>query len=547
MSNKVTQKVDTNLDNYTLVDLLTILNIDVPTVENVTETTERYIQKFRKEKNDTMVFFFTDIRDTLLVYVDELKTSKDAQIAQERAQSELWWSSQQVLPQPDQIQKDKITERRNNTEIYNNIHAPMNERQLGVSNVKAVDVAQDTLNPNLTNTTNRIISLDSQYRQVTGVRSVSTDYTLDLTEPLINVLSLRPYSFQVPYNWYTITTQNSCFFLTFADSGISITISIESGNYTSSSFVTSLISSLKNAGITFPSTTETPVSYSSITGKLTLFLYGGEYIETLDDGTEVIHTIDDTTVITFYDPTNNLSCFNGACDHTHVINQTLGWLMGFRVPYENVNSYGNLAYGILNLVGPKYLIVVLDDFNQNHINSGLIGIDELSKTLKLPNYYSPDLPYECVAAQPTGTNLDNLTDLLKQDKNAGTLIMDKWNASYSARAKVLPSAPRTLTQSQIYTINEILKNNDRYSNYTKTTTPTCTDTFAIIPLDKKNLAVGELYVEDSSTLQLNKRVYFGPVHIDRLRLKLLDDRGNVLDLNGGDWCITIIAEILYQY
>ena len=92
-----------------------------------------------------------------------------------------------------------------------------------------------------------------------------------------------------------------------------------------------------------------------------------------------------------------------------------------------------------------------------------------------------------------------------------------------------------------------MKNNERYSNYTKISSPSCTDTFAVIPLDKKNLAVGELYVEDSSTLQLNKRIYFGPVNIDRFRVKLLDDKGAVLNLNGGDWCLTLIAEILYQY
>ena len=57
MNSKVSQKIDTNLDNYTLVDLLTILEIDVPTVENVTETTARYIKQFEREKNETMVFF----------------------------------------------------------------------------------------------------------------------------------------------------------------------------------------------------------------------------------------------------------------------------------------------------------------------------------------------------------------------------------------------------------------------------------------------------------------------------------------------------------
>ena len=92
-----------------------------------------------------------------------------------------------------------------------------------------------------------------------------------------------------------------------------------------------------------------------------------------------------------------------------------------------------------------------------------------------------------------------------------------------------------------------MKNNSRYSNAVKTSSPSCTDTFAIIPLDKKNMTTGEIYVEDSSTLQLNKRIYFGPVNIDRFHLKLLDDRGNLLNLNGGEWCMTIIAEVLYQY
>jgi len=191
--------------------------------------------------------------------------------------------------------------------------------------------------------------------------------------------------------------------------------------------------------------------------------------------------------------------------------------------------------------------VVLDDFNQNHLNGGLIGIDQLSKTLKLPTYYSRDLPYVCTPADPSGTNIKTNTVQLADNVDAGTLIMDKWNATYVPTVKVLPSAPRILTKSQIYSINEILKNNSRYSNTVKTSTPTCTDTFAIIPLDKKNMTTGEIYVEDSSTLQLNKRIYFGPVHIDRFHLKLLDDRGNLLNLNGGEWCMTIIAEVLYQY
>ncbi len=542
MSGKISQKIDTNINNYTLVDLLTILEIDVPTVENVTESTERYIRKYESENNQTMVFFFKDMRDSLLVYVDQLKTKKDAEYAEARAEYDLWWSSQQVLPQTDQVQKDKITERRNNVTTFNNQYFPMNDKQLGVTNVKNVDVAQDTLNPTLTNTTTRIITLDSQYRQVSGINNLSTDYTLDLTEPLINVLSLRPYSFQVPYTWYTVDIQNSCFFITLTDGGentTSVTISLQYGNYSTTSFIEELTTSLTDAGFTF---LDTPATFNSINGKLTLNLYGGTYT----DG-ETTYEIDGTTVVTFFDPSNELSCYNGPCLPTTVINHTLGWLMGFRLPFITVYSDGNEASAILSLSGPKYLIVVLDDFNQNHLNGGLIGIDQLSKTLKLPTYYSRDLPYVCTPPDPSGTNIKTNTVQLADNVDAGTLIMDKWNATYVPTVKVLPSAPRILTKSQIYSINEILKNNSRYSNNVKTSTPTCTDTFAIIPLDKKNLAVGDLYVEDSSTLQLNKRIYFGPVNIERFRVKLVDDRGGVLNLNGGDWCLTLIAEVLYQY
>ena len=77
--------------------------------------------------------------------------------------------------------------------------------------------------------------------------------------------------------------------------------------------------------------------------------------------------------------------------------------------------------------------------------------------------------------------------------------------------------------------------------------PTNMDTFAIIPLRYGSLTTGQLYTEVSGQFQDNKRIYFGPVDIDRLRITLLDDRGNLVDLHGGDWCVTLISENLYQY
>jgi hypothetical protein len=129
--------------------------------------------------------------------------------------------------------------------------------------------------------------------------------------------------------------------------------------------------------------------------------------------------------------------------------------------------------------------------------------------------------------------------------DAGDLLMDKLNVTFKKYPQLLPSAPRTLTQSQLYTINQIIKNNDNNSNF-RTMAPTTTDVFALVPV-KANMPVGRMYVEFSGSLQDNKRTYFGPVNIDRLRVRLLDDKGNVLNLHGSEWSITIISENLYQY
>jgi len=47
-------------------------------------------------------------------------------------------------------------------------------------------------------------------------------------------------------------------------------------------------------------------------------------------------------------------------------------------------------------------------------------------------------------------------------------------------------------------------------------------------------------------LQNQERVYFGPVNIRRMTVRLVSDRGNVIDLNGSDWTFSLIAEQLYQ-
>jgi hypothetical protein len=586
--------IDTNVANYTIPELMQIAMISELNSVEIIQNTNKLISHFSSNSdggsyNPVLVKFFTDVQNQLLIAASNSnssnsnsqnkKTGKNSQkqnnqkkTIQEQQVSN--WIQNEYLKQDDSVQRDKVTDRDQKIDILPGTHDTMKQQQLGVSNTYNVEVAQDNLNPTLKNTINRLMNLDSRYRQSSsgnnnyndGFEGSSTNYTLDLSDPLVNVLSIRLYSYQIPFTWYNIDVQygNTCFWITqpYTDGTVvNIPVTIPSGNYNSGALIVTALNQSFVAmgfGARPGSGTNIFVSYSSVTGKITFDLYGAVFHGLA--GTEyegISFTVDTTTEITFFDFTATLQCnpaLNKCVNKTYYMDESLGWLLGFRVPFLNVaeldsfGNPGNTGVAVLNLYGTKYLILVIDDFNQNHINNTFVTISETSKQIKLPSYYSPDLPYVCLngGGLGTGSNINSLVGSLNQNTDAGLLIEDKANLGVVNVPVMVPSAPRVLTQSQIYTINEIMKNNLNRTNY-KTRAPTNPDMFSIIPIKTYGVQTGGLIVEFGGTLQDNKRTYFGPVNIERLKVQLLDDKGNVLNLNGADWSINMICECLYKY
>ena len=64
----MSNEFDTNVDNYTLAELLTIISLDTPTPdrESVTDACDELILKFQRENNTKFVLFFKDIKNALL-------------------------------------------------------------------------------------------------------------------------------------------------------------------------------------------------------------------------------------------------------------------------------------------------------------------------------------------------------------------------------------------------------------------------------------------------------------------------------------------------
>ena len=523
MATNKSLQIDTNINNYTYPELLIILDLDDATDTGlIIKKTNAYIEKYTRERNDRMIIFFNEMQAKLLDYAKQLATSgEDAEYGPSQKQTDKWIKNIESLPQSNKVQTEKITDRLQKIGVYSNNHLPMNREQLGVNNTYDLPVAQDgKLNPTLKNTTQRLIVLDSFFRQESSGPSISTDYTLDLSDHLTDVLSLRLWSIEVPLTYYVIDVNygNTCFWVSDASGGIinNIAISIPSGNYIPSTFVTALNDAFTEAGFTFTSPV-IPVSYNSSNYKITMKLNGGTYMPPVGSTTTAFIINPDTTRLIFFDPTITLQCEITCVQHGLYLNQTLGWLMGYHISTGTipVEAAGNTADSVLDLNGPRYFILALDDYNQNHLNNGLVSITEPSKVVKLPSYYSPDQPYICEPSQ------------------------------FGQVAQLIQSSPRTLTQSQLYTINEILKNNVNNMEL-RAKAPTTTDVFAVIPI-KQSQNGGTLYVDFSGQLQDNRRTYFGPVDIDRMRVRLLNDKGHVVNLNGADWAITIISENLYQY
>ena len=379
-------------------------------------------------------------------------------------------------------------------------------------------IQKDNLNQNLKHTTSQIINLDSQYRENilpfdlsnADFTSSSTDYIVNFTQTLKNVLCLKLYSIQVPYTWYTFDENlGNNFFLMGGDR-----IELPSGNYTSEELTNKLNTLVSSVDFSF-NINNGKISIENSTGSDLSFV--------------------------FYD-SNDTEFTQSKTKYSipSKINYNLGWSMGFRPDYSNTStdiSYtvtdGSTLVGesIADIYGSKYIYVVIDDYNQNHMNKGLVAID-IDKQFISNTNYKTDLSINCIT--------DN--DCTSRQSTTGLT-----SAQYgSSRTKA--NGFNKLTKSQTYTHNEI-------SNYRKTFSDknsriyaaTTNNVLAVIPIDKNSLETGSVITENGGPLQLNSRNYFGPVDIEKMRIRLVDDRGENINLHGGDWVLNIVAECLYKY
>ena len=249
-------------------------------------------------------------------------------------------------------------------------------------------------------------------------------------------------------------------------------------------------------------------------------------------------------VLMFYDETEpivqSVKTVTNNAFGTTAWDVTVGWLMGFRsqakfdfndselaTTYNTSNKFVcDSTTGIvtmeadtcLDLYLYKNLYLIVDDFTQNHLNDGLI-----TGVRNNPN-----------AERPTYAN--NATRV------CNPLTKRNQSSIFSASQPGMG-----LTSKQLYAANVISEDNfEKQGVKLYSDPPYVKDMFALIPLKVSGLSQGSVFTEYGGTLQDNDRKYFGPVNITKLKIQLLNDHGDVIDLNGNNWSFSLVFEYLYN-
>ena len=505
-------KIDTNINNYSVEDILEMLNLNENSTEyQIKDAANTIISKMKEEGNDEISVFFQNALDKVLEYLDNIDyytttEEKDNDQFDQTTQLGNWW-------------KNEFTNQKDKDDYFQ-----LKRDRLGINQSHNIPIVQDVLNPNFKNKTTRIISVDSQYRQTIFpyanndviASSFNTDYTFNLSERLQNVISIKVNSIQIPTSWHTFERSLGNTSFDCSGSNISIepsNISIEPGNYTIENLITEISNNLLS-------------NCSDVSIELVPSNTINKKIQFTNSSTSEEKTI------TFYKNKGFTDGVVSSCGLGMKVNQNLGWNLGVR---QEPDSVGNISINIKkeslfildvppDLYGPKYFMLVIDDYNNNIVNNGLVNMKDTTSKLSLPSYYNK--------ASKSFDNSQNIECPVNNSISSKSPYMKK-------------SSPRQLTQAQIYSVNEIITNRNKQSN--RVVGPTTSNIMAFIPLKGITQLRPEPYIDYGPSIQTNERTYFGPVDIERMRVKLVDDKGNLVNLNGHDWSFSLIVEQLYQY
>lgn len=497
-----------NILEYTNEEMLELLDLDRKphiTRNDVINAITEIIQGIPKEKNtEEFQTFLLSVKSHLIDYIETLPqlplNNNSIKNELETLDATNYVMNGYKLDIP---KTNTIVNRKDGSFIdvtNKNDHYSIIDKRLPIEQTYQVPIVRGQINPSLSNIHTRILHIDSQFRQ--DITKPATDFTFDINEPLYKVTKLTLTGFEIQHSWYAFDNAygTAAFFCENVTTSTSQVVSIPEGNYTPVELMNALNAS---CAAQIP-TVDLSFSYNNNTGKTTI----------------TNTSLTDVYDITFYDSLlTTLSTFPELVGAK--INANLGIQLGFKtydatnsLKYTIASSSSVTGNGVVDTYGPRYLILAIEDFNKNNIGNNIVGIQDNFTSLNMPSYFNCDL------------SVNNPLFKKENDPITGLPI------------------PSGLTTAQAYTITEILSQQKNTLDI-KYSGGTSANSFARIPLFV-NDTFGVM-ISTTNNLKVNTRTYLGPVDITRIKVQLYNDKGQLLDLNAGDFSFAIQIEQLYQY
>lgn len=485
-----------NIDDYSVDDLKELFDLhDTFSLKELNDSLIKLLQRYSKLGEQNYIRFLRSARNKMKAYLDsKIQDEKldnimglgNDGIYENNETNE---TNEYVKSYRDDVYKSEYQVNR----LYSVLHTENDKKHvllpqpLSVEQHYNLPILRGQLNPNLKNVHTRILNIDSQFRQ--NLRNDSNNFTMDLHVPLDKVIKLTLQSIELRHCWYTFDQAYGTSSFLYDNS----LVTIPNGNWSIQDLISVLNTYSYNQGC------DISFTYTDYNGLVQI---------TNND-------LSNSHIITFY---NNENSFN----MNSKLNNNLGWILGFRAIDASHNIFYRIEPGnsitssdIADVFGPKYVLLTIDDFNKNILTQNYITGSDLDFSFDLPDYYRYDLSM----SNPIYLNVPYVD------------------------GKPVPSG---LTISQAHTILEIISQREKNKINRKDST-NLTNVFARINITKPDSTFYNTIIDSGGKFNVYSRQYFGPVTIERLQVKLLNDHGQLLNIGKQDFSFTLLVEELYQY
>jgi hypothetical protein len=196
------------------------------------------------------------------------------------------------------------------------------------------------------------LNIDTRFRN-NYYSSPSTNFNINLPILMNNVLSMQLSSLELPTTYYVISKQFGNNFFSIKINDISKVITISDGNYDNQGIVNAINNALLNLGDNF---------------QYVYFFININDTSNINGSKQMMVGLKDTVSDNFDFELNFQADRFGVDDRNTPLPLKFGWILGFRNGIY-VNNQNYVSEGIVDLSGPKYIFLVVDDFN-NNVNNG---------------------------------------------------------------------------------------------------------------------------------------------------------------------------------